>query len=52
VGSVFDLKVTAGSRRVEVRAPGYQPFDTMVVVAPDATLSLGRIVLAPQAARE
>ena len=52
VGSVFDLRVTAGSRRVEVQAPGYQPFDTMVVVAPDATLSLGRIVLVPQAARE
>jgi len=52
VGSVFDLKVTAGPRRVEVRAAGYQTFDTVVVVAPDATLSLGRVVLAPQAARE
>ncbi len=45
VGGVFDLRVPAGARRVQVRARGYQPFDTTVVVDTGVTVSLGRIAL-------
>lgn len=45
VGSVFDLAVAAGPRRLLIRAPGYATFDSIVVVPVDATLSLGRITL-------
>jgi hypothetical protein len=45
VGAVFDLRVAAGTRRVQVRAPGYEPLDTTIVVAADGTRSLGRIAL-------
>jgi hypothetical protein len=42
---VLDLPVRAGDRRLEVRAPGYVPFDTVISVVVDSTLSLGRITL-------
>ena len=45
VGGVFDLRVPVGARRVQVRAHGYQPFDTTVTVDAGATVSLGRIAL-------
>ena len=45
VGSVFDQEVAAGPRRLRVRAPGYQTFDTSIVVPRGETLRLGRIVL-------
>jgi len=45
VGSVFDLKLGAGPRRLQIRATGYQTFDTTIVVRADETLSLGRIAL-------
>jgi hypothetical protein len=42
---VFDLKLAPGGRRLEIRAPGYQPFDSTITVIVGQTLSLGRIVL-------
>ncbi len=45
VGSVFDQEVAAGPRRLRVRAPGYQTFDTSIVVPRGETLRLGRIAL-------
>jgi hypothetical protein len=45
IGSVFDLKLAPGPRRLQIRAPGYQAFDTTIVVAVGQTLSLGRIAL-------
>ena len=45
VGSAFDLTLGAGERRLEVRAPGFEPFDTTLVVTAGSTLSLGRITL-------
>jgi hypothetical protein len=45
IGSVFDLDVAAGSRRLEVRATGYGTFDTTIVVPAGGILSLGRIAL-------
>ena len=45
VGSAFDLPLGVGERRLEVRAPGFQAFDTMLVVTAGSTLSLGRITL-------
>jgi hypothetical protein len=45
VGSVFDQDFAAGPRHLEVRAQGYQAFDTTVIVEPGRTLSLGRITL-------
>jgi hypothetical protein len=45
VGSVFDLRVPAGSRRVRVQAGGYQVWDTTIVVRAGDTHSLGRITL-------
>jgi len=44
-GAVVDLPLTAGERRLEVRAPGYRSFDTTLVVTVGSTLSLGRITL-------
>jgi hypothetical protein len=37
--------VAAGRRRLEVRARGYIPFDTILTIAADSTVSLGRITL-------
>jgi len=45
IGSVFDQEVAAGPRRLRVRAPGYQTFDTSIVVPRGETLRLGRIAL-------
>jgi len=45
VGAVFDLTVVAGARRVRVRAPGYDTFDTTIVIPAGGTVSLGRIAL-------
>ena len=45
VGSVFDLKVAPGARRLQIRAPGYVSFDSTISVVGDQTLSLGRIAL-------
>jgi serine/threonine protein kinase len=45
VGSVFDLKVPLGPRRLQIRANGYQTFDTTIVVKVGETRSLGRIAL-------
>lgn len=45
VGAVFDLRVAAGARRIEIRAPGYVTLDTVVAVQSGATLTLGRIAL-------
>jgi hypothetical protein len=49
IGSVVDLRVPAGSRRVQVQAAGYQGWDTTIVVQPGATHTLGRITLRPAA---
>ncbi len=45
VGSAFDLLLAIGERRLEVRAPGYQSFDTTLTVTAGSTFSLGRITL-------
>ena len=45
VGSVFDLAVAAGARRLRVRAPGYETFDTTIVIPAGGTVSLGRVAL-------
>jgi serine/threonine-protein kinase len=49
VGSVFDLKLALGPRRLQIRAAGYQTFDTTIVVRVGETLSLGRIALRTRA---
>jgi len=45
VGSVLDVRVVAGSRRLRVRAPGYETLDTTIVIRAGETTSLGRIAL-------
>ena len=46
VGSVFDdVPIAPGPRRLEVRARGYETFDTTVVIEAGGTLSLGRVTL-------
>src|SRR5438067_11529913 len=46
IGSVFDdVPISPGLRRLEVRARGYETFDTTVVIEPGATMSLGRVTL-------
>ena len=44
-GSVFDLKLAPGPRRLQIRAPGYQAFDTTIAVTVGQTLSLKTIAL-------
>lgn len=44
VGSYFAV-VAAGNRRISVRAAGYRPFDTTLIVAPGALVNLGTVVL-------
>jgi len=51
VGSAFDLPIAAGARRVQVRAPGYTAFDTVLEVTAGRSYSLGRISL-PVAGRQ
>jgi serine/threonine-protein kinase len=48
VGSVFDLVLSAGARRLQIRAPGYAPFDTTIRVGPGGIVNLGRVTLRPQ----
>lgn len=50
VGSMLDAPVLAGVRRLEIRARGYAPFDTMLVVSADSTITLGRVTLRELAA--
>jgi len=45
VGAVFDVAITAGARRLRVRAPGYETFDTTIVIPAGGTVSLGRVAL-------
>jgi hypothetical protein len=45
IGSLFDLKLPVGSRRLQIRATGYQTFDTTLVIGGGETRSLGRIAL-------
>jgi serine/threonine-protein kinase len=45
VGSVVDLRVPAGTRRLRVQAAGYQSWDTIIVVQAGVTHSLGRVTL-------
>jgi len=45
VGSVVDLRVPAGARRLRVQAAGYESWDTTIVVQAGVTHSLGRVTL-------
>jgi tRNA A-37 threonylcarbamoyl transferase component Bud32 len=45
VGSVFDLRVPAGRRRIRARATGYLPLDTVITVPVDGLVNLGRLPL-------
>jgi serine/threonine protein kinase len=45
VGSVVDLQVPKGARRLRVQAAGYAPWDTTIVVQTGVTHSLGRVTL-------
>ena len=51
VGSAFDLGIVPGPRHLEVRARGYETFDTTVVIEPGSTLSLGRVTLRSRSSR-
>src|SRR5207244_4470117 len=45
-GSVYDeVPISPGARHLEVRAPGYETFDTTVVIEAGGTLSLKRVTL-------
>ncbi len=45
VGTVFDLEVPSGTRRLRVTAPGSVSFDTTFHVAAGSTTRLGLIAL-------
>ena len=46
IGSVFDeVPISPGARHLEVRARGYETFDTTVVIEAGITLSLKRVTL-------
>jgi hypothetical protein len=45
VGTVFDLDVPAGTRRLRIRAPGSVPLDTSFLVKAGGTTRLGLIAL-------
>ncbi|MGI8497609.1 MAG: protein kinase domain-containing protein [Gemmatimonadaceae bacterium] len=47
VGVVLDATVPVGDRRLRVRAPGYQTFDTTFTVVAGETTQLSRINLTP-----
>jgi serine/threonine-protein kinase len=47
VGSVVDLRVPVGARRLRVQAAGYAPWDSTIVVRPGVTHTLGRVMLRP-----
>lgn len=44
-GAVLDLPLATGTRRLQIRARGYVPFDTTITVSAGGTVSLGRITL-------
>jgi len=44
-GALFDFPLVSGSRHIEVRAQGYETFDTTVVIEAGGTLSLKRVTL-------
>jgi hypothetical protein len=45
VGSVIDRAVAVGRRRIQARAPGYVPYDTIVDVAAGTLVNLRRVTL-------
>ena len=45
VGSVVDLRVPSGARRLRVQAAGYAPWDTTIVIQTGVTHTLGRVTL-------
>jgi hypothetical protein len=45
VGTLFDVEVPAGTRRLRIKAPGAAPLDTTFTVRPGATTRLGLIAL-------
>jgi len=45
IGSVVDLRVPAGTRRLRVQAAGYAAWDTTIVVQTGVTHTLGRVTL-------
>ena len=47
-GSAVDERLAAGTRRITLRATGYLPFDTTVVVRSGALVNLRRVVLQPR----
>lgn len=51
VGSVWDRALAAGTRRVQVTARGYAPFDTTLAVREGDFVNLGRIELRARGAR-
>ncbi len=51
VGSAFDRDLSPGTRRVQVMARGYEPFDTTLVVHDGDFVNLGRIELHARGAR-
>ncbi len=48
VGSVVDVALPAGQRRIRLRATGYMPFDTVVTVRPGSLVNLRRVTLQPR----
>jgi eukaryotic-like serine/threonine-protein kinase len=50
-GSLTQLEVTAGLRRVQISAPGYAAVDTMIPVNPGADVHIGQITLKSAPAR-
>ena len=45
IGSVVDLRVPVGPRRLRVQAAGYVSFDTTIVIEAGVTHTLGRVTL-------
>jgi len=45
IGSVVDLRLPMGARRLRVQASGYQSWDTTIVVEAGVTHTLGRVTL-------
>lgn len=45
IGSVVDLRVPTGARRLHVQAAGYVSFDTTIVIQAGVTHTLGRVTL-------
>jgi serine/threonine-protein kinase len=47
-GTVFDLEVPAGRRRLRITAPGYVTYDTTITVEPGVTVKVGTRSLRPE----